>query len=120
MHSKISTLTIFLTISGLLFAIGNNDSASACECALPVTPVEELERSAAVFSGRVIDISEDQSKNTYEARFEVQFDVERSWKGVFDKTAVVFTALDSNFCGYEFEWGEKYLVYAYASNGSLH
>ncbi len=119
MHSKISTLTILIVMLSLLFTIGSNDSSSACECALSPTPLEQLDRSTAVFSGTVIDISESVGPYAPELSYQVTFDVERSWKGEFDKPTIVHTGLDSGVCGYPFEKGENYLVYVHESENRL-
>lgn len=46
----------------------------------------------------------------------VSFEVDRYWKTENETTdyeqLIVFTALDGNVCGYEFEVGKTYLVYA--------
>ncbi len=119
-YRSIASYVIFAVIAGSLLLINNKDSAFACSCAPPLTPLEELDRSAAVFSGKVANIKEDSSRSAYEVRFFV----ERSWKGDFaDRdfapSVTVFTALDSAACGYAFEEDEKYLVYAYRSGESL-
>ena len=116
MRHKISTVTIILTITSLLFTVGRYDSASACECAPSLTPLEELERSGAVFSGRVIAITKNPS--IYDK--EVEFDVDRSWKGPSSKTVTVFTGDPSAICGYDFQEDEKYLVYAHPTEGFLY
>jgi hypothetical protein len=75
-------------------------------------PAKELEKSDAVFSGKVTDIkSHEQAKNVFE-RVEAVIQVDSAWKGIEEKTVSVFTAAHSATCGYGFRQGEAYLVYA--------
>jgi len=107
---------IFVIIAGLILIIPNTDSAFACQCVLPFNAQDELNRSTAVFAGKVTEIHEDELGN----RYEIAFHVERSWKGVSGEAVTIFTALESAACGYTFEADEKYLVYAYENEGSLY
>ncbi|MGH9877062.1 MAG: hypothetical protein ACRD5H_05440 [Nitrososphaerales archaeon] len=116
MHYTASALVVIVALASLVLVIPNTNSAFACMCALSLNPHDELKKSTAVFYGKVIDVHEDASGN----RYEVRFDVERSWKGVSGETVAIFTALDSDACGYAFEADEKYLVYAYETEGSLY
>jgi hypothetical protein len=80
------------------------DGALACQCLGVKSVAASLESSAAVFSGRV--------KNIYGTR--ITFVVDRSWKGKVTAEMAVYTPAQSTACGYEFERGEPYLVYAYS------
>ena len=100
----------FLSITGLLLLI---DSVGfACTCIPPESPSKELERSAAVFSGKVIEIRVSEEETDIFAQVEAVVEVERAWKGVEKKTVSVFTSAHSSACGYGFKKGERYLVYA--------
>jgi hypothetical protein len=46
----------------------------------------------------------------------VRFKIEESWKGTLSKEATVFTGQGDGDCGYKFEVGQQYLVYAYRYN----
>ncbi|MGH9922935.1 MAG: hypothetical protein ACRD38_09300, partial [Nitrososphaerales archaeon] len=117
MPSESTSLSLILvSIASLILIIPNTDSAFACKCGLPFNAQDELKRSAAVFSGKVTEIHEDALGN----RYEVAFHVERSWKGVSGEAVTIFTALESAACGYTFDADEKYLVYAYETEGSLY
>lgn len=115
-YRVLALFLILTTIASLILIIPNTNSASACMCAPRLAPIEELQRSTAVFSAKTVDINESKSGNGYD----IKFDVERVWKGTFDDIAVIFTPSSGDLCGYEFEEGEKYLVYAYKSDGPLH
>jgi hypothetical protein len=45
------------------------------------------------------------------------FWVEESWKGINSRTITVSTGPTGGICGYEFEKGEEYMVYAYKGDG---
>lgn len=40
-----------------------------------------------------------------------------NWKGIKDKMVTVETGLGGGDCGYGFQEGESYLIYAYRTNG---
>ncbi|MGI0082397.1 MAG: hypothetical protein ACREAG_03720 [Nitrosopumilaceae archaeon] len=64
--------------------------------------------------GKVVEIKKDLSNVVSSAQhIPVKFDVQRVWKGPIEKTIIVSTAISSASCGYEFQEGETYLVYAY-------
>lgn len=81
----------------------------ACRCLPPGEPKYEIEHSAAVFSGKVIGM-----KKIPGMLQQVTFKVFKTWKGPKKKQIVVTTTTDPAGCGFEFEKGKKYLVYASA------
>ena len=104
------------------------DCASACSCAaLPGNPQERarqaLSDSAAVFSGEVVDFEESPPPTSMMegTMFTIigggtataTLRVSEVWKGPKRQTAQVTTEADSAVgCGYPFEEGQEYLVYA--------
>ena len=94
--------------------------AFACTCELP-WPQRTLEQrvkkarknSRAVFSGRVLRIEE------VGYMLKVTLGVENSWKERLPKEVVLFTGRGGGDCGYRFEVGEDYLVYAYDFSGTV-
>lgn len=106
---KIILFSLFL----INFLMISPNSAQACSCMMPAPPVESMDQSAAVFSGKVVALEKaDMSIN-------VNFEVAQVWKGGIDKEVILTTALDSAACGYAFEEGKDYLVYAYEHEGAL-
>ena len=104
---------IFLIAASLL--VLNTNSAIACSC-LPTTPQQNYKNSKAVFTGKVIDIV-DHSDSTPVASgslagFKIRFEVSNVWKGKIEKQQLVLTSDSSASCGYSFEKGKEYLVYA--------
>jgi hypothetical protein len=90
--------------------------ALACKCA-PVTPAAALSQSTAAFSGRVtgIDTPAATSPTAYMDPLTVHVAVAEVWKGDVPATALVETAQETASCGYPFEVGRDYVIYATAA-----
>jgi len=90
-------------------------SAAACDCAYAGAPCKAFEKTPTVFVGRVVKIStidlKTASGDDYKDRL-VSFEVERSYRGLTTKTVEVLSDWNSD-CGYRFQEGLRYLVYAY-------
>ncbi len=89
----------------------------ACSCAIPESAGKELENSDAVFVGTVDDVS---GSSLYGAEtFDVDFSIEKVFKGSDSTKQTLKTPTDSAACGYSFTEGEKYLVFAreWGTNG---
>ena len=84
----------------------------------PPPPKEALASSAAVFEGTVIDVREAQGHGQGQLSIEVDLQVDRRFKDAEADTVTVITPESSAACGYGFEVGETYLVYADQSNDS--
>lgn len=94
----------FIVLISVVLLIGSG-IASACKCMEKNNPREEFYSSDAVFTGRVISM---------EQRYGmvVAMRAERVFKGPIGNEVVVHTGLGSRDCGFPFEIGESYLVYA--------
>ncbi|MEH7379617.1 hypothetical protein V7138_03915 [Bacillus sp. JJ1533] len=110
-------LLLFLLFIGLF-----PRQASACSCAQPESVKDELNRKTAVFSGKVIDLV-DENKFSYTQSsadpIQVLFEVNESWKGPNTSQIIVSTARSGASCGFEFEVNREYLVYAYGDIDQL-
>lgn len=91
----------------LVSILVNSGNVFACSCVVPGTPREEFERFDAVFLGKVLDI------DSLGYGYNVEFEVEQSWKGISEKRVVIGTGEGGGDCGYSFEKNEEYVVYAY-------
>lgn len=89
--------------------IFSTPKAFACSCVQPRPPAQALEESAAVFTGRVVDVEPVVSGSN------VQFSVDRAWKGVSSTSVKITTSQIGGACGYPFDEGTKYVVYAHGS-----
>lgn len=96
--------------------------ARACTCDLPLVNLtlkqqvmKAQKQSQAVFVGKVVQVV--QNPEAYGVS--VNFLVERVWKGKLSREVTILTGQGGGDCGYRFEVGESYLVYASGSNESL-
>lgn len=103
-----------LVIAASLLGILPVSLAIACSC-LPRTPQQTFESSQAVFAGQVVQVN--QPGNREEVR--VSFKVSRVWKGNLTPQLQVGTSSSSASCGYNFQKGEEYLVYASSEESKL-
>lgn len=100
----------------MLFSVALVPSAHACSCIPPKPPLESLEASDAVFAGRVIRI--DNLRLDYNLRIVIE--VEEQWKGDLGDRVEIITANNSAACGFNFDKGTRYIVYAHRYEGDLH
>src|SRR5215208_4044324 len=115
-------LSMPLVVLGLVALLP--DCASACSCVLSPGAERELDRSSAVFSGEVVDFENTPNTTMMEgttfkiiggnaATATVSLRVSEVWKGSMHETVQLATVPnDGVSCGYPFEEGQKYLVYA--------
>ena len=89
----------------------------SCSCEPPGSPLEELALYDAVFAGQVVEIVE---KAADPEDLTISFELSAVWKGELEMDVSIGTRLSNVECGYQFELGEQYLVYAYFSaDGTL-
>ena len=105
---------VALIVLGLLVLLP--DCASACSCigfggSQQEITEQALSDSAAVFSGEVADVEKQGSTATVTLR------VSEVWKGPEQGTLEMSTPSQEPACGYPFEEGQEYLVYAYGKEG---
>ena len=97
--------------------------ALACSCMAPGPPAEERESADAVFCGEVVAAEPTQRQTDYGNLQQVRVEIALGsvWKGVPEgETVELWTGSGGGDCGYHFEVGEDYLVYAYeGDDGSL-
>ena len=127
-------LSIGVTLRIVLFAAPA--PVQACSCVEPSAPAEAFTNSDAVFAGKVTAVSDNSSPviflldrllsraglspaYLYSYRFwgyEITFAVLNSWKNVATTSVKVRTGTGGGDCGYLFNQGSDYLVYAYEWN----
>ncbi len=98
-----SAVTI-LVLAGFMMSAA---PAAACSCIDIGTPLEELAERDAVFSGRVLSITQ-----ADEYDIEAHILVFSVWKGSPPAVVAVRTSAESAMCGFFFEVGGEYLIYA--------
>lgn len=102
----------------LATCVGFTEKAYACSC-LVGTREKEFEGAAAVFEGQVTlvvtrpEVSGSSAKIT-----EATLKVVQAWKGVKTQKTTLLTPASASECGFPFEVGKSYLIYAKALEGS--
>lgn len=94
----------------------------ACDCPLAGPPCESFWNTDVVFSGQVTEIKETPVKPvaqnddpfSYQRRTRtIRFAVNESFRGIEEKSVELKTGMGGGDCGFDFENGQSYLVYAY-------
>lgn len=112
----------FQIISGLIFFAGIGLlNVFACSCIRWNKPTVEFRKTPVIFVGtvKVID-SVDSRELGQEFNFnerKVVFTVEKPLKGVRKEEIAIYTSSQGTACGYPFQTGSRYLVYAYGGSG---
>lgn len=94
-------------------AVLSPHAATACSCAPPPPPNQALEEATAVFAGEVTNLE------TNQGQLDITLAIQQVWKGDLGPTVAVQTPSTTAMCGYSFELGRVYLVYASDRNGRL-
>jgi len=107
--------TIFLSLSVFALLFFAQIDVIACTCVSLSQTLEQeingrLKDANAVFSGEVIGIN----KIPKTRKLSIRIQVEESWKDILPEEITVITDLDS--CGYPFQVGTTYLVFAHNSD----
>lgn len=97
----------------LLAGLSLSEAVSACSCVMPPGPEAARDASDAVFSGKVTRVVPGGRM------LKVTLQVDRSWKGASCGEVTLETAADGATCGFGFEEGKTYLVYAAGEEGGL-
>jgi hypothetical protein len=104
-------LLLSLIISIAIFGI-KPELGTACTCIIPKSAAIGLRASTAVFSGKVMGINIPKRRISSADPVKVLFRVNTVWKGPEQAVLIVTTAREGASCGYHFEHGVEYLVYA--------
>ncbi len=111
----------FIAIVGLVMLFGQVSFACTCIAQTEDQTLREKVESAkdsatAVFTGKVLEITKISDTQNY-----VRFQVDLNWKGVNESEVSLLTGSQGGAdCGYVFETGRDYLVYAFEfENGEL-
>jgi hypothetical protein len=86
-------------------------AAHACSCVATPTPTD-LQFVDTVFAGTVTKVGEWQPGTSSGTPITVEVDVDHVWLGDVDAKTQVQTAAHGASCGYSFEVGVRYLIYA--------
>jgi hypothetical protein len=112
--------SILFSVIGMAVLMGFSQTEGlACTCGssggnltIKQQVKEAQKQSRAVFVGKVMQVLQQPDSSDVVVRFRV----EKSWKGNLPREVIVVTGQGGGDCGYRFEVGGKYLVYAYGPN----
>lgn len=102
--------------SCLLGSPWGSSRAQACSCRVR-SQADIAREAAAIFEGRVLSV--DRGDGLTGKRPTIELQVVRSWKGMDAEHATVTTGFSDADCGFGFQQGESYLVYAEQSDNAL-
>ena len=116
-----------VVLLGILIVISvSSQTVNACTCGGTGSPCESFGSAAAVFAGTVVAMRMNERPKQTE-RNDVRwnprvfkFSVEQSYLGVAGTEVEVFTGFGGGDCGYDFQIGRRYLVYAYRHDDQLY
>jgi hypothetical protein len=109
-QTRTSLLAASTVVALLLLLFTRPHAALACICHRE-TREEQVAAATQIFRGRVVAL--EQNERWDFATLSVTFDVSTVWKGPRAATLMVYSSgRDESFCGYPFEVGEDYIVYA--------
>lgn len=109
----------FLFLILLLFVLA--EEGNACDCAGTRMPCESYWSASAVFLGTVSYSTTTTSKqgNFDVARRVFRFYVDKAFRGAEGKEVEVLTGYGNGDCGYAFQLGGQYLVYAHRNEANI-
>ena len=97
--------------------LGSSMAAFACSCFSPGPPCQEFWKTDAVFSGKVISITPEPVPKHYGQEMPpnrvVRFLATESFRGMNSSEVVIVTERGDGGCGFDFQIGEQYIVYAH-------
>ncbi len=110
-------IVIIISINWLIKA---PPAVYACSCMPPAPPQEALAEATAVFAGQVmaVEVSEGPVNSSADP-VQATFDVSQVWKGDITKSVTLTTPRESASCGFNFEVGREYIVYAWDDGDGL-
>ena len=117
-----STHMKYVVHAFLIFSVLSLDTVTvdACTCSA-ASPRRAFRDAAVVFIGQVLDAGRPDNEfreKGYDSQ--IKFKIEESWKGSDRSEIIVFSDYWLGACpGFNFEPGEKYLVYAYREKDIL-
>jgi serpin B len=117
---RFKQLVLVIFVVALLVVLLPATPVYACSCLPPGAPLAEMAQATAVFAGRVTHIKAPAGAIISSADpVTVTFAVSHVWKGPEESEISLTTARQSASCGFPFQEGQEYLVYAGGSAANL-
>lgn len=114
MNRKFLFTTCFF---GLVWLVGLKAASYACSCMMPKLPCEEYWQKDAVFVGEVTALKATKDAEGWQGRL-VTLTVTEAFRGVTGAEITLTTGMGGGDCGFAFQPGGQYLVYAYRNKQS--
>jgi hypothetical protein len=97
----------------------------ACSCVNNPDPKTAMNNAEAVFVGKVLKVKQERKQKGIIGAIEYRdvnlFQVEKTWKGIEQSQIMIYDNGHDESCGYVFEEGKTYIIYAYKSkDGELY
>lgn len=112
----------YLLLLAFVFIFFSAEKVFACSCLardesnlVGQTVSENFRQATAIFTGRVLQVN----RKNNQPNVTVKLAVQKRWKGKISNEIKIVTAADSAACGFNFEVGKTYLVYASETDGKL-
>lgn len=120
-HPGMGPRHLVLGVLTILTIILAADRAHACSCMGGIPLCETVWKTDVVFSGEVLDISPVPNPHGegFQPHRRVRFRVLQGWRGETEPTVELTTGAGGGDCGYNFEKGVAYLVFAHSRGGAL-
>jgi len=111
--------TIFFIAAGIIVA---PKPTYACSCVEFTDVLEHRDAHDAVFKGTVVSENKKKGKGfiSSASTYKTTFEVSEVWRGKVTSSITVLSAISEASCGYIFEEGKTYLVYAKLQGSDLH
>lgn len=114
LHGRVALLLLPL----VLLLVPSRADACSCVAGLPIC--QTFWQADAVFAGEVLSIDPlPEGADPGFSRKRVRFRVQQTWRGEVEGEVEIRTGAGGGDCGYRFEKGETYLVYAQEHGGLL-
>jgi hypothetical protein len=113
---KTKTLVLVPAVVAAIATFVDPPSAHGCSCVPTPPPAQAFQVADAVLMGKVLSIKEGPSPYHVTAEIEVS----KIWKGEKDFIIEILTTRDLGaMCGFYFQVGKTYLIYAYKNQDGL-
>lgn len=117
--------SVVLSLSILIVLLLASRAVTACTCAPGGSPCESYGSASAVFVGTVTSVRGSERRPVKDPKdvdwvpVAYKFSVDQSYLGVSGTEIEVFTGRGGGDCGFDFQQGQRYLVYAHRYNDKL-
>jgi hypothetical protein len=106
-----------LIVFACVFILIATSKSVACSCNdAPNPPCRSYSETPLIFSGEVTDFVPIEKNPTGFENRKAVFKVQNVFKGEVSKEIIIYTGDGGSDCGFPFQVGKKYLVYAYGEN----